>query len=108
MSTTVPLRYGVNILEAGWGKSHTPSHLTYEAELVDCGESGRERLTLFAYEWVNPRRGIRVKEVRLKVSARFKNVDGRVSPENPLLLAAVSVVKKRIPPDPKPLQVVDK
>jgi hypothetical protein len=105
---TVPLRYGVNILEAGWGMGHTPSHLAYQAALVDCGQSGRERLTLFAYEWVNPRRGIRVKEVRLKASAGFKNVDGRVSPENPLLLAAVSLVKKRTPPEPKPLRVGDK
>lgn len=102
---TVPLRYGVNILEAGWGMGHTPSNLAYQAALVDCGETNRERLTLFAYEWVNPRRGIRVKEVRLKASAGFKNVDGRVSPENPLLLAAVSMVKKRTPPEPKPLRV---
>jgi hypothetical protein len=80
---SVPLRYGVNILEAGWGMSHMPSHLAYQAELVDCGESGGERLTLFAYEWVNPRRGIPVKEVRLKASVGFKNVDGRVSTENP-------------------------
>jgi hypothetical protein len=51
---------------------------------------------------------MRVKEVRLKVSAGFKNVDGRISPENPLLLAAVSVVKKRTPPEPKPLRVGNK
>ena len=100
----VPLRYGVNILEAGWGKSHGPSHLAYEAELVDCGDSGGERLTFFAYEWVNPRRGIRVKEVRLKASEGFRNVDGQTAAENPLLLAAVSVVKKRTPPRPKALR----
>ena len=105
---TVPLRYGVNILEAGWGMSHTPTHLAYQSELVDCGETGRKRLTFFAYEWINPRRGMRVKEVRLKASAGFKNVDGQVSPENPLLLAAVSVVKKRTPPEPKPLRVGNK
>jgi hypothetical protein len=104
----VPLRYGVNILEAGWGKSHDPSHLGYEAELVDCGDSGGERLTFFAYEWINPRRGIRVKEVRLKASKGFRNVDGRRARENTLLLAAVSVVKKRTPPWPKPLRVAGK
>jgi hypothetical protein len=102
---TIPLRYGVNILEAGWRKSHTPSHLAYEAELVDCGESDRTSLTLFAYEWINPRRGVTVKEVRLQASAGFRNVDGKVSPDNPLLLAAVSVVKRRTPPEPKPLRV---
>ena len=101
----VPLRYGVNILEAGWGKSHDPSQLSYEAELIDCNDSGKEPLTFFAYEWINPRRGIRVKEVRLKASTGFRNVDGRTAPENPLLLAAVSVVKKSTPPEPKPLRV---
>jgi len=101
----VPLRYGVNILEAEWGRRHDPSHLAYEAELVDCGKSARERLTFFAYEWINPRRGIPVREVRLKASTGFRNVDGQRAPDNPLLLAAVSVVGKRTPPDPKPLRV---
>ena len=104
----VPLRYGVNILEAGWGKSHGPSHLAYEAELVDCGDKGGAPLTFFAYEWINPRRGIRVKEIRLKASAGFRNVDGRMAAENAVLLAAVSVVKKRTPPEPKPLRVSGK
>jgi hypothetical protein len=104
----VPLRYGVNILEAGWGKGHNPSHLAYQAELVECADSGEEPLSFFAYEWINPRRGIRVKEIRLNVSTRFRNVDGHTAPENPLLLAAVSVVKKRTPPQPKPLNVAAK
>jgi hypothetical protein len=56
----------------------------------------------------HPRRGIRVKEIRLNVSTRFRNVDGHTAPENPLLLAAVSVVKKRTPPRPKPLNVAAK
>jgi len=104
----VPLRYGVNILEAGWGKGHKPSHLAYQAELVDCADSGEEPLSFFAYEWINPRRGIRVKEIRLKASTRFRNIGGHTAPENPLLLAAVSVVKKRTPPKPKPLNVAAK
>jgi hypothetical protein len=49
-----------------------------------------------------------VKEIRLNVSTRFRNVDGHTAPENPLLLAAVSVVKKRTPPQPKPLNVAAK
>jgi hypothetical protein len=93
----------VNILEAGWGRSHEPSHLAYEAALVDCGEPGRERLTFFAYERINPRRGIPVKEVRLKTPASFRNVDGHAAAENAVLLAAVSIVKQRTPPEPRPL-----
>ena len=102
---TVPLRYGVNILEAGWGRSHVPGNLTYEAELVDCGEPGLEPLTFFAYEWINPRPGIRVKEVRLKGSVGIKGVSGQAVPDNAVLLAAVSVVKKRLVPEAKPLGV---
>ena len=104
----VPLRYGVNILEAGWGRRHDPNHLAYQAEVIDCGDSGKGPLTFFAYEWINPRRGIRVKQVRLKASTGFRNVDGHAAPENPLLLAGVSVVKKRTPPAPKPLSIAAK
>ena len=95
----------MNILEAGWGRNHKPGDLTYEAELVDCGKLGQAPLTFFAYEWINPRRGIQVKEVRLKAAKSFRNVDGHASPPNSVLLAAVSVVKKRTPPEPKPLRV---
>jgi len=102
---SVPLRYGVNILEVGWGRDHKPGDLAYESELIDCGEPGQAPLTFFAYEWINPRRGIRVKEIRLKAPTGFRNVDGHASPANPVLLAAISVVKKRTPPKPKPLQV---
>ena len=104
----VPLRYGVNILEAGWGRGHTRATLRTKPSSSIAATRAKGPLTLFAYEWINPRRGIRVKEVRLKASARFRNVDGRVSPDNPLLLAAVSVVKKRTPPEPKPLSIATK
>jgi len=96
-------RYAVNILEAGWGRHRDPRQLTYQAGLINCGDSGEEQLTFFADEWINPRRGIQVKDIRLKASTGFRNVDGHTAPENPLLLAAVSVIKKRIPPQPKPL-----
>jgi hypothetical protein len=97
---TVPIRYGVNILEAGWGTGHVPGNLAYEAELVDCGEPGRDRITFFAYEWINPRPGIRIREIRLKGSSAFQNVAGHSAPQNTILLAGVSVVKKRTPPNP--------
>jgi hypothetical protein len=101
---TIPLRYDVNILEAGWGKSHVPNNLACEAELVDCGGPSRDRITFFAYEWINPRPGIRVREIRLKGSLEFKNVLDHATPQNEILLAGVSVVKKRTPPEPKPLR----
>jgi hypothetical protein len=101
---TIPVRYGVNILETGWGKSHVSHNLAYEAELVDCGEPNRDRITFFAYEWVNPRPGIRVRQIRLKGSSEFKNVVDHTTPQNTILLAGVSVVKKRTPPEPQPLR----
>jgi hypothetical protein len=104
---TIPLRYGVNILETGWGKSHAPNNLAYEAELVDCGEANRDRVTFFAYEWVNPRRGIAVKEVRLKTASGFKNVLGKPTPQNTIMLAGVSVVKKEVAPGPKRPEFTD-
>ena len=103
----VPLRYGVNILEAGWGKNHTARNLAYEADLIDCGKPNRGRLTFFAYEWINSRLGIRVREIRLKASSHFKNVVGRPSPQNTVLLAGISVVNARTPPEPKPLRVAE-
>src|SRR5690348_11234218 len=97
---TVPVRYGVNILEAGWGTGHVSGNLVYEAELADCGEPGRDRITFFAYEWINPRPGIRIREIRLKGSSAFQNVTAHRAPQNTIMLAGVSVVTKRMPPNP--------
>jgi hypothetical protein len=102
--TTVPLRYGVNILEAGWGRNHSPSHLAYEAEPVDCGD----QVTFFAYEWVNPRPGIEVRKVSLWSSERLKNASAPTAPQNTVLLAGVSIVKSRPAPEPKPLRPRDR
>jgi Glycosyl hydrolase family 20, domain 2/Glycosyl hydrolase family 20, catalytic domain len=91
---TVPIRYGVNILEVGWGESHQPGNLAYDARLVDCGGTNSKRLTFFADEWRNPRPGIPVKEIRLRATAEIRNAVGETSSPNTLMLAAVSVVKK--------------
>jgi hypothetical protein len=98
----IPVRYGVNVLEAGWGTSHAARNLAYEADLVDCGKPGGERVTFFAYEWLNPRFGTPVKEVRLRGTEGFRNARGRLAANNSILLAGLSVVKRRIPPEPKP------
>jgi hypothetical protein len=89
---TVPVRYAVNILKAGWRRQHRPESVDYEAALVDSGDSGR---VLFAYEWVNPRFGKPVKEIRLR----------RTAAENPITLAALRVVKSRVPLEPKTLHL---
>ena len=62
----------------------------YWAEAVDCGAS-----TLFAYEWVNPRMGKVVKEVRLRGTAGFRDTKNKVTPDNAIILAGMSITKKR-------------
>ena len=99
---TVPVRFGVNILPLGWGRqpdtiakgNAKELSYAYEADLVECGE-----YTLFAYEWVNPRFGKTVKEIRLHGTTGFRDTKGKPTPDNAIILAGVSVVKKRpVPP----------
>jgi hypothetical protein len=97
LTETVPIRYGVNILEAGWGKHHEPRNVAWQAELVDCGQNERERATFFAFEWINPRFGRRVKEIRLEGISGFRDLGDKLIPGNAIMLLAVSVVRKRPP-----------
>jgi hypothetical protein len=92
---TAPIRYAVNILEAGWGKDHVPRNIAWQADLVDCGKPPAERITFFAFEWVNPRFGKRVKEIRLEGVSGFKDFRGKTIADNSVILLAVSVVPKR-------------
>lgn len=59
-------------------------------------------MTLFAFEWKNPRLGKVIREVRLKgvsnfrgASTNFDNEYGPVTPSNAVLLKAITVVGKR-------------
>jgi hypothetical protein len=97
---TVPIRYGENILELGWGQNHRPSTYCYRADPVDCSANKDGKATFFAFEWVNPRFGKPIKEIRLKASTGFKDTRGRVIPENAVILAALSITKKRTYPEP--------
>jgi hypothetical protein len=89
---TVPVRYAVNILDEGWTARKAPKDVAYDAALRT-SEGGKAR---FAFEWVNPRFGKAIREVRLK----------SVSDANPVTLEKVSVVPARISPTPKPLRLV--
>ncbi len=92
---SAPIRYGVNILEAGWGKAHEPRNVAWQAELVDCGKQQGEPITFFAFEWVNPRFGKIVKEIRLEGISGFTNPEMKIVGDNSIILAGVSVVRKR-------------
>jgi hypothetical protein len=81
---TLPIRYGVNVLEWDWRQRRKPGSYCYGADPVDVGRPGEEPITFFALEWVNPRFGKVVKEVRLR---------GEM-----ILWAGLSFVKKRARP----------
>jgi hypothetical protein len=92
---TIPIRYGVNILEWQWARNEEPNSLCYEADPVNCAADGKEPVMFFAFEWLNPRFGKVIQEVRLKGSRNFRNFRGQIIPSNAIALLAMSIVKKR-------------
>jgi hypothetical protein len=100
--TTIPIRYGVNILEWNWDKRTSARDYCYYADAVNVSGRAAQPITFFAYEWINPRLGKVVNEVRLKGTNGFRggsdgydNTQGPVIASNAVLLAALSVVRKR-------------
>jgi len=88
---TVPVRYGVNILEDDWLRSAVPRSVAYEAQIEPRSDGRAE----FAFEWINPRLGIAIREVRLESASR----------ENPVMFSGLSTVSKRSAPKPKTLRL---
>ena len=91
---TIPIRYGVNILDWSWKQRIIANEKTkvkdaqekyaYEAQAVECSADKSNPVTFFAFEWQNTRLGKQIKQVNLKsVNAGKKN-------ENAIILLAVS------------------
>ena len=115
---TVPVQYGVNILE--WnpggedrldkneGETGSAQNIyCYNADPVVCS-SGPAPVTFFAFEWVNPRYGKKIKEVSLCGTVNYQATQTDYGkPEyapmksNAIILAGLSKVKKREPYIPK-------
>lgn len=100
--TTIPIRYGVNILEWDWDRRVSANDYCYGADAVAVSGRAPNRISFFAYEWINPRRGKVIREIRLKGadgfrggSDGFNNDWGPVIAGNAVILAALSVVRKR-------------
>jgi hypothetical protein len=92
---SVPIRYGVNILEwNAWAKDKGKSYC-YEADPVSCTTDENYPLYFFAYEWVNPRPGRVISEVRLKGSKKFRGLDDKIIHDNAVALLALSAVNRR-------------
>jgi len=100
--TTIPIRYGVNICEWNWDRRTSANDYCYGADALAVGQQTRENVTFFAYEWINPRLGKVIREIRLQGttgfrggSGDFNNEYGPVIASNAIMLAALSIVKKR-------------
>jgi hypothetical protein len=100
LKITVPIRYRVNILQWQWGHDPLDGYYCWGADEVDISQAGDSSCSFFAYEWVNPRFGKAIKEVRLFPSKGFLDWAGKAIGENSVWLAAISGVKKRPFPDP--------
>lgn len=99
---SIPLRYGVNIQCIGWQQRTSAREYCYGADAVAVGGREDRPLTLFAFEWTNPRLGKTIREVRLKGTAGFRGappgfIDDYGPPltNNALILKALTAVKRR-------------
>jgi hypothetical protein len=117
---TVPIQYGVNILEWNPGGEDRLDKMegetgaaqnvyAYNADPVVCSEaSAAKPVTFFAFEWVNPRFGKKIREVNLFGTINYQATGtdyGKpaYSPlkSNAILLAGITKVKKTLPYVPK-------
>ncbi len=62
---------------------------------MNCAAAGKEPVMFFAFEWVNPRFGKIIQEIRLKGSRDFKRFQGQIIPSNAIALLTMSIVKRR-------------
>ena len=101
---TIPIRYGVNIAEWDWQSRKATRDYCYGADPINVNGEGAHSITMFAYEWSNPRPGKVVAELRLHGTRGFRGADsdytdhyGPVIDDNAIMLLAVSVVNSREP-----------
>jgi len=100
--TTIPIRYGVHLLEWNWDERTSANSYCYGADAVPVGAVPRDRITLFACEWTNPRFGKVIREIRLHGTTAFRSASadygdeaGALIENNAVLLRAITLVQKR-------------
>lgn len=91
---TVPIRYGVNILDWKWRqrvmvndkvtRGGTNQKYAYNVTAVACSKENSDPITFFSFEWENTRFGKKVEGISLKSVKYSKNN------ENAIILLAVS------------------
>jgi len=94
---TVPVRYGVNILDWRWKQriagfekpkvKYSQNLYAYDAQSVLCSDEKSDPVTFFAYEWENPRFGKTISEINLCL-AKFNG-----SNQNSIILLAISIAE---------------
>ncbi len=89
--TTIPVRYGVNILERTWPVNGTPQVYCYQAAPIAYGNES----VFFAFEWLNPRLGKAIKSISFHGSSGFRSANGKLLKDNAILLKALSAVRAR-------------
>ena len=99
---TIPIRYGVDIAEWNWQSRKLDRDYCYGADPIMVNAPDTQRITMFAYEWENPRPGKVISELRLNGTSGFRGADedytdhyGPVIADNAIILVAISVVKNR-------------
>jgi hypothetical protein len=95
---TIPIRYGVNILDLGWRQRivkneketihYNQDKYAYAADAVSISKDNSRPVTFFAFEWKNTRFGEKIKHINLRTVNFTKNN------ENAILLLGLSVVEK--------------
>jgi hypothetical protein len=100
MLLTIPIRYGVNILDWRWRqrmmnqekglKEFNENKYAWSATAVDCSEDKSQPVSFFSFEWTNPRYGKKIREIRLR------SIDNENKKDNAVILLAVSISEDRI------------
>lgn len=87
---TVPIRYGVNILE--WNADRC----LYGADAVNCArDDSKDKVNFYAFEWLNPRLGKQISEINIKGSVKFKGLWGKMSKTNAVAVIAINITEPR-------------
>jgi len=101
---TIPIRYGVNIAEWDWQSRKLDRDYCYGADPVMVSKNGIPPITMFAFEWENPRPGKAVAELSLKGTVGFRGADedytdhyGPVIGDNAIILIAITIANCRAP-----------
>lgn len=96
-TTSIPLRYGINILDWKWarrtalkGKEAGSQKYVYEADAIDYTPAGSDPVTFFAYEWVNPRLGKKVRSINIFSAGNSKN-------QNAIILHGIKTAETSLP-----------